>query len=192
MSRKFTVKENILLLICACLFLGIFYYQAVWKSTAKMMETYNVINLEDELLAVQLKAQKLVQMQKVLKENDGQSGGLLLDYNNLENEITEINSILSKAKTFNLNFDNATTDGSIVRRNINITFTTGDYDTAKEMIQSLKNCKYKCLIRDVNLSATEGGLQTSKNINVSLQVTFFEGVSDSVSSAGLQEIKPEN
>ena len=157
-----------------------------------MMETYNVINLEDELLAVQLKAQKLIQMQKVLKENEGQSGGLLLDYNNLENEITEINSILSKAKTFNLNFDNATTDGSIVRRNINITFTTGDYDTAKEMIQSLKNCKYKCLIRDVNLSATEGGLQTSKNINVSLQVTFFEGVSDSVSSAGLQEIKSEN
>lgn len=192
MSRKFTVKENVLLLICACLFLGIFYYQAVWKSTAKMMDKYNVIELEDDLLVVQLKAQKLIQMQKELKNSEGQSEGLLLDYNNLENEITEINSILSKAKTFNLNFDNATTDGSIVRRNIYITFTTEDYDTAKEIIQSLKNCKYKSLIRDINLSAMEGGLQTSKNINVSLQVTFFEGVSDSVSTAGLQEIKSEN
>lgn len=192
MSRKFTVKENILLLICTCLFLGIFYYQAVWKSTEKMMDTYNVLELEDELLAVQLKARKLIQMQKELKENEGKSSGLLLDYNNLENEITEINSILSEAKTFNLNFDNATSDGSIVRRNIYITFTTGDYDTAKEMIQSLKNSKYKCLIRDINLSATEGGLQTSKSINVSLQVTFFEAVSDSVSTAGLQEIKTDD
>ena len=60
------------------------------------------------------------------------------------------------------------------------------------MIQELKDCKYKLLIRDVNLSAMEGGLQTSKNINVSLKVTFYEGVSDAVTTAGLQEITQQD
>ena len=57
MSRKFTVKENILLLICVAMFLGIFYYQILWKSTEKTLETYNVVELDNELLIVQLKAQ---------------------------------------------------------------------------------------------------------------------------------------
>ena len=192
MSRKFTVKENILLLICVAMFLWIFYYQILWKSTEKTLETYNVVELDNELLIVQLKAQKLIEMQNELKKNEGQTIGVVEDYNNLENEIMELSNILSDATKLNLDFDDPTTDGSIVRRNVFITYQAKDYKTAKKMIQELKDCKYKLLIRDVNLSAMEGGLQTSKNINVSLKVTFYEGVSDAVTTAGLQEITQQD
>lgn len=188
MSRKFTAKENIALLLCVALFLSIFYYQIVWKSTEKALETYDVVELENELLIMQSKALKLIEMQNALEEYEVETVGVVADYNNLENEIMELNQILSDATMLNLEFESPTTDGSIVRRNIFITFQTNDYQTAKRMIDSLKTCKYKLLIRDVNLSAVKGGLQSSKNVNVSLKVTFYEGVSEAAKNAGLQDI----
>lgn len=189
MSRKLKAGESTFLLVCILLLLGMIYYQAVWKSTEKAMETYNLETIEDELLIAQTKAMRMAQMERVIKEHNGETQGLIADYNNLENEITELNKILAEAQSYQLDFEDATTDGSIVRRNINIDFQVGDYSTAKNIIESLQNCLYKSLVRDVTLSAKEGGLQNTNQVNVSLQVTFYEGVTDEVSTAGLQKYK---
>lgn len=187
MSRKFTAREKILLLACTILFLGIFYYQVVWKSTSQTMEIYNVVNLEDELLAAQTKAMRMAQMESVIEENKEQVSGIIVDYNNLENEIIELNRILDEAKSYQLDFEDATTDGNIVRRNVNITFQTKNYKKAKKIITSLQNFRYKCLLRDINISAAEGGLQTTNQVKVTLKATFYEGVTDSVTTAGIEE-----
>lgn len=187
MNRKVITGQRIFLLLCMLLLLGIGYYQFIWKSTAKTMETYNLVLLEDELLLAQTKAIRMAEMERVIKENDGVSVGLIADYNNLENEIKELNEILEVTQSYQLDFEDATTDGSIVRRNININFQVDDYSTAKKIIHSLQNCRYKSLVRDVTLSTKEGGLQNTNQIHVSLQVTFYEGVSEGVSTAGLQE-----
>ena len=186
MSRKFTAREKIFLLVCSFMFLSIFYYQVVWKSTSKTMESYNTITLEDELLAIQTKAQKMLQMEKIIEEHNGQVKGLVADYNNLENEIIELNKVLKEARSYQLDFEDPTTDGSIVRRNINITFQAKSYQVGKKIIQSLQGFRYKCLLRDINISALEDSLQTTKQVNVSLKATFYEGITDSVSKAGLK------
>lgn len=186
MSRKFTAREKIFLLVCSFMFLSIFYYQVVWKSTSKTMESYNTITLEDELLAIQTKAQKMLQMEKIIEEHNGQVKGLVADYNNLENEIIELNKVLKEARSYQLDFEDPTTDGSIVRRNINITFQAKSYQVGKKIIQSLQDFRYKCLLRDINISALEDSLQTTKQVNVSLKATFYEGITDSVSKAGLK------
>lgn len=187
MSRRFTRQEKILLLVCALMFLGIFYYQVIWKSTSQTIENYNIQILEDELLLAQTKAIKMVEMENYIEQNKEQNRGIVADYNNLQNEITELNEILAEASTYQLDFEDATTDGSIVRRNINITFQTGDYSAAKRIIQALKDSRYKCLVREINLSVKEGGLQTADLVNVNLKATFYEGVTADVSAAGLQE-----
>lgn len=187
MSRKLTAREKILLLVCAALFLGIIYYQVVWKSTSQTMEKYNVVNLEEDLLVAQTKALKMAQMEKVIEENQEQVSGIIMDYNNLQNEIIELNRILKESQSYQLDFEDATTDGSIVRRNININFQAKNYNKAKKIIKSLQNFRYKCLIRDINLSSVEGGLQTTDQVNVRLKATFYEGMTDTVSSAGLEE-----
>ena len=186
MSRKFTTREKILLLLCSVMFLGIFYYQVVWKSTSKTIESYNTITLEDELLAIQTKAQRMLQMEKIIEKHKGQVNGLVADYNNLENEIIELNKVLKEARSYQLDFEDPTTDGSIVRRNINITFQAKSYEAGKKIIQSLQDFRYKCLLRDINISALEDSLQTTKQVNVSLKATFYEGITDSVSKAGLK------
>ena len=189
MSKKIKTKESIFLLVCILLLLGMIYYQVVWKPTEKTMETYNLVTIEDELLIAQAKAMRMAQMERVIKEHNGETVGIIADYNNLENEITELNRILAEAQSYQLDFEDATTDGSIVRRNINIDFQVGDYRTAKNMIESLQSCLYKSLVRDVTLSSKSGGLQSTNQVNVSLQVTFYEGVTDGVSTAGLQQYK---
>lgn len=191
MSREFTKKEKMLLLVCIVMFIGIFYYQLVWKSTSQIIKDYNVEKLEEELLLAETKVMKMVQMEKFIEEHKGKTRSIVADYNNLQNEITELNKILTDAYTYQLDFEDATTDGKIVRRNINITFQTGDYSTAKKIIQSLKESRYKCLLRDISFVAKEGSLQTTDIVNVSLKVTFYEGVTDAVSIAGLQEYVDE-
>lgn len=191
MSREFTKKEKMLLLVCIVMFIGIFYYQLVWKSTSQIIKDYNVEKLEEELLLAETKVMKMVQMEKFIEEHKGKTRSIVADYNNLQNEITELNKILTDAYTYQLDFEDATTDGKIVRRNINITFQTGDYSTAKKIIQSLKESRYKCLLRDISLVAKEGSLQTTDIVNVSLKVTFYEGVTDAVSIAGLQKYVDE-
>lgn len=187
MSRAFTKREKIFLLVCIAMMLGIFYYQVLWKSTSQIMEEYNVETLEDQLLLAQTKAIKMVEMEKFIEEYQEQARGMVADYNNLQNEITELNEILSEAYTYQLDFEDATTDGSIVRRNVNITFQTGDYDTAKRIIQSLKDSRYKCLLRDINILSKENSLQTTNLVDVRLKVTFYEGVTEAVAIAGLPE-----
>ena len=50
MSRSFTKREKILLLIMAVLLLGLVYYRFVIVETANAVERYDVTELESELL----------------------------------------------------------------------------------------------------------------------------------------------
>ena len=56
MSRSFTKREKILLLIMAVLLLGLVYYRFVIVETANAVERYDVSELESELLVEQMKA----------------------------------------------------------------------------------------------------------------------------------------
>ena len=55
MSRSFTKREKILLLVMAVLLLGLVYYQFVIREAADAVERYDVKELESELLIEQAK-----------------------------------------------------------------------------------------------------------------------------------------
>lgn len=187
MNRAFTKDEKVLLVLCIVLIFAISYYQFVWKSTNKIIEQYDIAMIEDELFNAQLKAIKIKEMEKYIDEHKDQAIGRVADYNNLQNEIIELNEILSEALTYKLDFEDATTDNKIVRRNVNITFQTKSYSAAKEIIESLKNSRYKSLLRDIDILAKENGLQSTGLVDVKLKVTFYEGITEAVAHAGLQE-----
>lgn len=187
MNRAFTKEEKILLVLCTVMIIGISYYQFVWKSTNRIIQQYNIATIEDELLNVQTKALQLKKMQTYIDENKGQLIGQVADYNNLQNEIIELNEILSAASTYKIDFEDATTDNKIVRRNVNIAFQTQSYDSAKKIIELLKNSRYKSLLRNINILAKENGLQNTTLVDVQLKVTFYEGITEAVAHAGLQE-----
>lgn len=187
MNRKPTFKNNIALLVVAFLLLGALYYFAVWKPTSETIKNYDVLLLEDQLITAQAKAQRMLQMEKVIKDNEGKTTGLIVGYNNLQNEIVELNRILGNADTYQIDFEDATVDGSIVRRDIRISFQASNYESAKDILQALRDGKYKCLLRNVQMTAANHGLEKTDRISVSLEVTFYENVVDSKAVEGLQE-----
>ncbi|SHK26654.1 type II secretion system protein M [Hespellia stercorisuis] len=187
-NRRFTLREKILLLVCAVILLGIFYYKFVYVDAIEASRTYSVEDLDLELQTAQAKVAKMQQMQAEIDSGESQLNGTVATYNNLENEIAELNRILASADTFNLDFADATLTGDTVRRDISVSFHTGSYASMKNILLSLKNCQYRSLIKDVDVSTTSTqstGINNSGDLNVSLTVTFYETAVNATSTAGL-------
>ena len=50
MSHKFTLRESLLLLLCAIVGLGIFYYEIIYKGIERTIQQYSVDELETEFM----------------------------------------------------------------------------------------------------------------------------------------------
>lgn len=184
-----TKNTKTLLGVVIVLLLGLLYYQLMWVPTERIIEAHDVLLLEDELILAQAKAQKMVQMQRTIEEKGDYVTGIIAGYNNLQNEIMELNDILQEVTEYQLDFEDATVDGNIIRRNANIRFQTASYDMAKQVLQLAKNGKYKCLIRNVQITSDEAGLQQAEKVAVHVDLTFYEYVTNSEAVEGLQQYK---
>ena len=75
LSRKFTTREKVLLLVMAIMLLGLFYYQVVYKQTEHMIAEYDTIDLENELTIVQGKAARKKKMEQEMAEGGQKANG---------------------------------------------------------------------------------------------------------------------
>lgn len=189
MSRKFTKRETVLLIILAVLLLGLVYYYGVWNQSEEAIAAYNTADLEDEYTMEQAKAMSKQKMQKEIDSGEMQANGEVASYNNITNEMNALNDILSMADTYTLDFAEAQEEAGTVRRSIQVTFHAGSYVTVTSMLQQLHDCKYRCLIQDVAISSSASsttGIKEGSDLNVSLTVTFYETTYNSDSTAGLK------
>ena len=92
LSHEFTKREKILLLICAVLFLGFFYYEVVYRNVQARLADYNTDTLVTEIQVETAKASKISQMQRVIEDSEGKVTGDLSIYNNQSAEITAMPS----------------------------------------------------------------------------------------------------
>lgn len=186
MSREFTPREKILLLVLCVMLLGILYFQFIVKDVDETIEKYNTEELETELLMEQTKAMQIKQMEQELKNADPGTLTLVASYNNVKNELNELNDIFSAANAYNLEFAVPIKEGSYVRRDIHITFTAGSYKSAEAIIQKLHDCKYRCLIQNLSINNGSGiGIQTG-SVSANMTVTFFETMYDATTTKGLE------
>ena len=156
MSHQFTKKETVLLLLLTALIMGLLYYQFVYKDIQNKKAMYDTAAIEDEILSEQTKRAQIDKMKKEIEENqNNENAGYVATYDNQKAEITSLNDILADADTFSLGFDKATAVDDAVRRNINVSFTAKDYRTAKAIISALHDSEYRCLIRDLTITANK-------------------------------------
>ena len=191
MSREFTSREKLLLLILCVLLLGIVYYQFVVKAVDETIQKYDTAELETDLLIEQTKAENILSMEKEMKSLRTQSKSRVPSYNNIKALIGELNDIFAAASTYNFNFNQAMKEGDAVRRDVNISFTAGTYSGAESIIEKLADCRYRCLIRDISISTgSEGGIG-SGSVSVSMTATFFETMYNANTEDGLEESNNE-
>lgn len=95
----------------------------------------------------------------------------IADYDNLQPVMFELNSILAGTENYTLTFGTVDDSQSIVRRSISMTFTTGSYESAKEVLRQLHDSAYRCMLDGVNISLGRG---EGGSVSVSGSIVFFE------------------
>ena len=191
LSRDFTIKERILLLLLALILIGICYYwfvdQPVRSNIAKANHEREAT--EKELAGVALQVTEMRDRQHELDEIIA-SGNISImgSYNNSKEELRILNDILSRTVKYSINFSDVTRDGDQIRRGFAVTFTAVDYDQVKEILSELAKSEYRCLLDGIQCSAGNNYLRNgtiNRQVTVSATATFYETMVGGTPDAGL-------
>lgn len=187
MNHKFTAREILLILVCAALALGIFYYEFAYKSLKKEIASYNTDELTDELTVTQARAKKYKDMKETIASGEGKSQGTIAVYDNLVSEVAELGDILNgNAQNIKITWEDPTVSGTTVRRQAEIAFDTTNYTRARQLVNEIINCRYRNVATDIEIkSNTDLPLSNSDDITSTMTVTFFETTTGAASTKGL-------
>ena len=193
LSRDFTLKEKLLLLLLGLILVGLAYFQFVDRP---VREALQIAHSEADALSIELSTveAKLARMRRMRAElDDVTAGGTASEmgsYNNSKAEIAMLNDVLSEALQYSITFENVTRAGDQIRRNFTLQLTTDSYETMEHIINQINASHYRCLIGDLRCSATQENDVLEGNITVSATATFFETMVGGTPDAGLPESKP--
>lgn len=198
LSREFSRREKLLILIMVLILVFAGYYKFVFQATKNTIEESNqkAAAYEAELITIQIQLDRMEQMRQELeKEKSNASMSYMFSYNNINAEIEFLHQILDDTTLdYRLSFSDVMRDGDQIRRPVSIQFTAADYDTAERIINSLENCRMRCLISQVQANAVEYNyyanraesrdLQNSA-VSASCSVIFYETMVGGQEDAGL-------
>lgn len=187
MSRDFSFKEKILLLILALILLGAGYYLAVDQPVRNALNEAMAQqdSLNTELAILQQKAQMLSRMKSELEMLQKDSlHGRMGSYNNSKAELDELNQVLQEANTYNISFSNVSKDGDLIRRTFSLSFQADDYEKAEDLIIRLCKGEWRCLIGDIRFATSVQNLK-EEGASVGLSATFYETMEGGAPDTGL-------
>lgn len=192
MKKGFGKREWAILVILSVILLALVYYQLIYRSVENARVQYDTTDLEIQIESEQLKAADIARMEAEIEANKGNETGIVESYDNIKQEIIALNDILADAESFSLSYGNPTvadSSSSSVRRVISISYVASSYDKAREIINALHDCEYRCLIGDISMSIANSqdsdGTFSNSQVAVSLSVTFFETLYNATTTKGL-------
>ena len=193
LSRDFTMKEKLLLLLLSLILVGLAYYQFVDQPVRSALAAAHAEadSLNVELQTVEAKLARMRRMRAEL--DDVTAGGEATEmgsYNNSKEEIASLNDILSGALQYSITFANVTRSGDQIRRNFTLQFTTESYEAMEQLLSALSQNHNRCLIGDVRCTAARNETVMEGNITVNATATFFETMVGGTPDAGLPESRP--
>lgn len=173
MSREFTRREKVLLLVLAVLVLGMTYYLLIHQPTTSQITeiTAEQSQADSDLMLAQATHAQLVHMQEELAElaASGVQETEVPLYDNLQLVMNHLNEILAGTSDYSLSFQPVDLSEEFVRRTIQMTFSCPDYNQARQIITVLASGPYRCQIGDLQLSAGQQG-----SVSVTMSITYFE------------------
>ncbi len=177
MKREFTTREKVLLVILAVLIIGLSYYRFLLVPINDSIDQYqaDAAAEQDEML---LNTQLLAKQRSMEQELDALFAqgdpAPVPEYDNSGVVLVELNSILSSAVDYTLNFGSTSEleDGGIICRPVNMTFRANTYSQAKSILEQLHDSDNISVISDLSLSNTQESGQSY--VDVTLLITYFE------------------
>ena len=186
LSRDFSLKEKILLLVLVVILIGLGYYYFVDQPVRRELESCAAEKetLEVELVAVNQKVARLKKMQEELDSIEARGDvSVMSSYNASKQEIKLLNDVLSQTESYSISFANASRDGDQIRRNFALQFVAPDYDTMAGIIAELAKSDMRCIISDI--ACSHSGYYLDGGFSVTATATFYETMVGGTPDAGL-------
>ena len=194
LTYTFTRREKALILVFALLLVAIAWFWFVYQNTTNAM-----YKIDEELTTVQseidIQQARLTQMNSMAqvveqRKAEGAKKTVMPVYDNLQPLMTQLNSIMSKADSFTLSFDQLDRENpEYVMRGVRIDYTCDSYKKAEAIVKALAGGDYPCSIDTVAISDPNAGKSatstsgigwstTTKDgkVQASVHVTFFESL----------------
>ena len=186
LSRDFTLREKILLLLLGIILVVICYYWFVDQPVRNVITKAHAEKqaLDTELTAARTRVEEMRERQAELDEISA-SGDVsrMESYNSSKKELKFLNDVLRDTLRYSITFSDVTRDGDQIRRGFSLSFTAVNYDSVKEILKELTDCEYRCLLGDVQCSGL-GNAQDSR-VTISATATFYETMVGGTPDTGL-------
>lgn len=190
LNRSFSTREKVLILILAVLLIVAFYYFFVIRNVAetKAANEMELAEIEQQIDAQTALATVRQRMQSELEELGAEESlPEVAVYDNIRNELDELNALLAGTSTYDLKFGQPVLEGDLVRRPVTVSFTVPSYQDALEMVRKLNNGTYRCQVTDFALTGKMLADGSIENVSATLDVTYFETTKGATNLSGLAE-----
>ena len=203
LSRDFTLKEKILILLLCLIIIALAYYRFVHVPCVTAIESAHAERdaYQTEFVTASAKEMQLKKMKEELDQlGELQYNSRMESYNNAKAEMTVLNNVLEAANDYSITFSSVTKDGDQIRRNFSLSFQTGSFAAAKQIIARLSESEYRCLLGDMQYSMTLRRLGKDETayvervvddvrygvqVRITTTATFFETMYGGTPDAGL-------
>jgi len=196
LSRKFTTREKVLLLILAVLLVGELYYVLIHVrvendlAEAKARTEAATVTYELETI----RAAKKQDMENKIREAENSNARPLPDFNNSTNVVAYLNGVMASTEEYHLVFNAVNFSNYVALRSINMSFSCRDYAAVESIVAQLERGPYYCEVTGLSMSAVHGfrdmmlqndsiaaedadvagGDMTNENVSVQMTVVFYE------------------
>ena len=178
LSRDFTLKEKVLLLVLVVLLLGLGYYWFVDQPVRQQLENCAAqeSSLQIELTAVQRKAAELERMKTELEAIQARDGvSLMSSYNASKEEVKLLNDVLAGTEQYAISFSDVSREGDQIRRNFSLQFTAPNHQDIARILGQLAESSQRCIIADIRCSRERGRTEEDAGkFTVDATATFYE------------------
>ena len=193
-NRSFSTRETVLIMILALLLIVAFYYFLVVKNVADTIAVNDAQLAEINMnVAVQesLAADRARMKAELEQLGDNETLPEVAVYDNIRNELNELNGLLGSATSYDLSFSQPTLDNQLVRRTVAVSFTVPDYASALDVVRKLENGTYRCQITDFTMTGDMLADGSVRSVNATLNVTYLETTNGTTNLSGLVEKKSQ-
>lgn len=171
MNRPMTIREKVMLAILGVLCFVMVYYYAFYVPTQnKIMQLEEqYYEIDDTLIEVEAKNvryQKMKSDLQTIKNSTSEEIKALPAYDNRQNLLSQLSTILAKAESYNITFKEVSGDGTTIRRNIRLDYTCSSYAAAKALLQEIYNGQYPCILDGLYLN--------DSGTKFSVDIIYFE------------------
>ena len=190
LTRDFTKREIVLLIILGITIIGALYYLFVYQTieTGITAASAQAEALENQLQATQAQVKKIQAMDEEMGDDAFKS--YMPSYNASKQELDFMHSILASTEDYQVYFTYLTREGDQIKREFTLQYTANNYKHAEDIIEALENSEVRCLINDFIVTAKEREHYLSDDkVIVNLTGAFYETMFDGKADQELPEDK---